>query len=160
MIMPTASLNGRISAILLILVLFILLSRCMKSKFTFIKTIGDTHSSYVSYSNQVTNTPLPANGWQTIGYTHDEQIRLRDMATVAAALPETAEDNVPTVPCLSADGHLLVLSVGASRARYGVSLTFIMVFLTDVKIVLPKTFHLTHCLQMNRVCGASLMMDQ
>jgi hypothetical protein len=57
---------------------------------------------------------------------------------VVAAWPETAEDNVPTVPCLSADGHLLVLSVGASRVRYGVSLTFVMVFPTDVKTVLPK----------------------
>ncbi|CAF0972985.1 unnamed protein product [Rotaria sp. Silwood1] len=60
------------------------------------------------------------------------------MATVIAAWPETAGDNVPTVPCLSADGHLLVLSAGASRVRYGVSVTFIMVYPTDVKRVLPK----------------------
>src|SRR4051812_37210370 len=60
------------------------------------------------------------------------------MATVVAAWPEHAEDNVPTVPCLSADGHLLVLSASASRVRYGVGVTFIMVYPTDVKTVLPK----------------------
>ncbi|CAF4992755.1 unnamed protein product, partial [Rotaria sp. Silwood1] len=58
-------------------------------------------------------------GWKLVGHTYDEQVRLRDMATVIAAWPETAGDNVPTVPCLSADGHLLVLSAGASRVRYG-----------------------------------------
>ncbi|CAF1544101.1 unnamed protein product [Adineta steineri] len=60
------------------------------------------------------------------------------MSIVVAAWPENAEDNIPTVPCLSADGHLLVLSVGASRIRYGVSLTFVVVYPTDMKTVLPK----------------------
>ncbi|CAF1371864.1 unnamed protein product [Adineta steineri] len=60
------------------------------------------------------------------------------MSIVVAAWPENAEDNIPTVPCLSADGHLLVLSVAASRIRYGVSLTFVAVYPTDIKSVLPK----------------------
>jgi hypothetical protein len=79
-----------------------------------------------------------ANGWQLIGHTYEEQVRLRNMSTIVAVWSKTIEDNVPTVPCLSADGHLLVLSVAASRVRYGVSLTFIMVYPTDVKTVLPK----------------------
>ncbi|CAF5050427.1 unnamed protein product, partial [Rotaria sp. Silwood1] len=39
------------------------------------------------------------------------------MATTVAAWSKTAENNAPTVPCLSADSHLLVLSAGASRVR-------------------------------------------
>ncbi|CAF1495010.1 unnamed protein product, partial [Adineta steineri] len=60
-----------------------------------------------------------ADGWKSVGHTIDEQNLLHDMSIVVAAWPEYAEDNIPTVPCLSADGHLLVLSVGASRIRYG-----------------------------------------
>ncbi|CAF4288547.1 unnamed protein product [Adineta steineri] len=60
------------------------------------------------------------------------------MSIVVAAWPENIKDNIPTVPCLSADGHLLVLSVAASRIRYGVSLTFVTVYPTDMKTVLPK----------------------
>jgi hypothetical protein len=110
----------------------------MNRNFSFIQTIEDTHSSCLPYSNQLSDSSLRKNGWQQMGHTHDEQIRLHRMATVVAASTETAEDNVPTVPCLSADGHLLVLSVGASRVRYGVSLTFVMIHPTDVKSVLPK----------------------
>ena len=77
-------------------------------------------------------------GWHEIGDTKEEQIRLRNLSTVIASWSANAEDNVPTVPCLSADKQLLVLSVSASRVRYGVSLTFIMVYPTDVKTVLPK----------------------
>ena len=138
MTIVAALLRGRISATLLILVLIILLSCCINRNVTFLKTIVDTHTSCVSYSNQLSSTSR-ANGWQSIGHTHDEQVRLRDMATVIAAWPATAEDNIPTIPCLSADGHLLVLSAGASRVRYGVSLTFVMIYPTDVKTVLPKT---------------------
>ncbi|CAF4027287.1 unnamed protein product [Adineta steineri] len=71
------------------------------------------------------------------------------MSIVVAAWPEHAEDNIPTVPCLSADGHLLVLSVGASRIRYGVSLTFITVYPTDMKTVLPKHIS-SHPLSLNQ----------
>ncbi|CAF1596419.1 unnamed protein product [Rotaria magnacalcarata] len=85
-----------------------------------------------------TDTSTQIYGWKVVGHTYDEQIRLRDMATVVAAWPETAEDNVPTVPCLSADGHLLVLSARASRVRYGESATFIMIYPNDVTRVLPK----------------------
>ncbi|CAF1049970.1 unnamed protein product [Adineta steineri] len=60
------------------------------------------------------------------------------MSIVIAAWPEYAEDNILTVPCLPADSHLLVLSVGASRIQYGVSLTFFTVYPTDMKTVLPK----------------------
>ncbi|CAF4218837.1 unnamed protein product, partial [Adineta steineri] len=60
------------------------------------------------------------------------------MSIVVAAWPQNTKDNIPTVPCLSADGHLLVLSVAASRIRYGVSLTFVTVYPTDMKTVLPK----------------------
>ena len=77
-------------------------------------------------------------GWRAIGHTWDEQNRLRKMSLVVADWPFYAEDNVPTVPCLSADGHLLIVSAGASRIRYGTSVTFIMVYPTDVKAVLPR----------------------
>jgi hypothetical protein len=73
-----------------------------------------------------------------MGHTYEEQIRLRNMSTTIALQSETITDNVPTVPCISADGHLLVLSVAASRVRYGVSLTFLMVISSDMKRVLPK----------------------
>jgi hypothetical protein len=78
-------------------------------------------------------------GWKLIGHTSDEQARLQDLSTVIAAWPVHAEDNVPAVPCLSTDGHLLLLSAGASRVRYGASVTFVMVSPTDVKKVLPRS---------------------
>ena len=81
-------------------------------------------------------TPLYA--WKAVGHTPDEQTRLRDLSIVIAAWPAHAEDNVPTVPCLSADGHLLLLSASASQVRYGTSVTFIMVYPTDVKNVLSR----------------------
>ncbi len=78
------------------------------------------------------------NGWQPMGHTYEEQIRLHNMSTIVALQSETIKDSVPTVPCIFADGHLLVLSVAASRIRYGVSLTFIMVASRNMKNVLPK----------------------
>ncbi|CAF4201321.1 unnamed protein product, partial [Adineta steineri] len=91
----------------------------------------------------------PADGWKPVEHTIDEQNLLHDMSIVVAAWSENAEDNIPTVPCLSADGHLLVLSVAASRIRYGVSLTFVTVYPTDMKAVLPK--HITsHPLSSNQ----------
>ena len=92
-------------------------------------------------SDLISSNDNPTNiyGWQLIGHTHEEQVRLRDMSIVIAAWPDTAEDNVPTVPDLSSDGHLLVLSAAASRVRYGTSITFIMVYPTDLKNVLPKS---------------------
>ena len=73
-----------------------------------------------------------------MGSTLDEQVRLRDLSRLVAGWSSHAEDNVPTVPCLSADGHLLVLSAGASRVRYGMSITFIMVYPNHAKAALPK----------------------
>jgi hypothetical protein len=128
----------RISAALLILVLLVFLCCNMNKNSTAVLTIVDTQCPCLSSPNQLSDTSFHADGWQPIGHTHEEQVHLRDMSTVVAAWPETAEDNVPTVPCLSADGHLLVLSVGASRVRYGVSLTFVMVYPSYVKAVLPK----------------------
>ncbi|CAF1049587.1 unnamed protein product [Adineta ricciae] len=99
------------------------------------------NDSLISNNNSIkVNLPsFPPVGWQPVGHNYEEQSRLRDISIVAAAWPETAEDNIPTVPCLSADGHLLVLSVAASRVRYGTSVTFMIVYSTDVKRVLPKT---------------------
>ncbi|CAF0774743.1 unnamed protein product [Adineta steineri] len=114
--------------ILCILILFTLLSGYIYTNYTFLATILNTPTSYSS----------PADGWKPVGHTLDEQNLLHDMSIVVAAWPEYAEDNIPTVPCLSADGHLLVLSVAASRIRYGVSLTFVTVYPTDIKTVLPK----------------------
>ncbi|CAF0954447.1 unnamed protein product [Rotaria sordida] len=70
--------------------------------------------------------------------TTEEEKRLMYMAAMVASWPNNAADNVPTVPCLSADKHLLVLTAAASRVRYGISVTFIMVLAADVKAVLPK----------------------
>ncbi|CAF2826220.1 unnamed protein product [Rotaria sp. Silwood2] len=91
-----------------------------------------------SYSAPEIDTSSQGHGWKAVGHTYDEQVRLRNISNVVAAWPKAAEDNVPTVPCLSADGHLLVLSASASRVRYGVSVTFIMVNPTDMPYVLPK----------------------
>ena len=77
-------------------------------------------------------------GWRPTGYTYEEQLRLQDFSIMIAAWPSYAEDHVSTVPCLSDDGHLLVLSVAASRIRYGTSITFMMVYPNDVQNVLPK----------------------
>jgi hypothetical protein len=94
----------------------------------------------LSHSNHQQNSSFPhMYGWEVIGHTSDEQTRLRDLSAVVAAWPMHTEDNVPTVPCLSADGHLLLLSVAASRVRYGTSITFTMVYPTNVKNVLPRT---------------------
>ena len=76
--------------------------------------------------------------WSPVGHTYDEQVRLRDMASVISKRPAHVRNTIPTVPCLSADSRLLVLSASASRIRYGTSVTFIMVYPTDVQEVLPK----------------------
>ena len=85
------------------------------------------------------SSSTPSYVWKAVGHTPDEQTRLRDLSIVIAAWPAHAEDNVPTVPCLSADGHLLLLSASASQVRYGASVTFILVYPSDVKNVLPQT---------------------
>jgi hypothetical protein len=129
----------RLSAAILIFALYILWSYDIKINFVPVTTFLKTQYSCISRSNATSsrNTPY-INGWQPMGHTYEEQIRLRNMSTTIALQPETIKDNVPTVPCISADGHLLVLSVAASRARYGVSLTFLMVIPNDMKRVLPK----------------------
>ena len=91
-----------------------------------------------STSDQITDNLSSIYGWRAVGHAYDEQVRLRDMSTVIAAWPAHAEDNVPTVPCLSADSHLLLLSASASQVRYGSSITFVMVYPTDVKNALPR----------------------
>ena len=48
---------------------------------------------------------------------------------------------VPTVPALSTDQRLLVLSASASRVRYGSSVTFVMVYPSDVETVLQRKLH-------------------
>ena len=45
---------------------------------------------------------------------------------------------VPTVPAMSIDQGLLVLSASASRVRYGTSITFVMVFPSDVETILQR----------------------
>ncbi|CAF2649280.1 unnamed protein product [Rotaria sp. Silwood2] len=111
----------------------------MNSRFITVATIANSQLSWTSsYFDQKTDASSQGYGWKVVGDTYDEQVRLRNMATMVAAWPKAAEDNVPTVPCLSADGHMLVLSASASRVRYGVSATFIMVFHSDVIAVLPK----------------------
>ena len=107
--------------------IFSLLAQTMRSRDT-CRAISDQHNSVFHRIDE----------WRLIRHIYNEQACLRDMSAMVAALPEAAQDNIPTVPCLSADGHLLVLSVGASRVRYGVGLTFIMVYPSDLKTVLPK----------------------
>ena len=139
MITAITRINIYILGGLLIVLLVVLCSYWMNIMFTFIMPPMNYFSICKPDFDQISSAPRQVNGWQPTGHTYKEKVRLRDMAIMIAAWPEDSEDNVPTVPCLSADGHLLVLSVGASRARYGVGLTFIMVYPTDVKTVLPKT---------------------
>ncbi|CAF4307697.1 unnamed protein product, partial [Adineta steineri] len=105
--------------VLFILILFTLLSGYIYTKCPFLTTTLKADISYASYYSQFRDVSHPADGWKPVGHTIDEQNLLHDMSIVVAAWSENAEDNIPTVPCLSADGHLLVLSVGASRIRYG-----------------------------------------
>jgi hypothetical protein len=100
--------------------------------------ISEEQQNMSPYSMPCDESRTCVYGWQAVGHTLDEQARLRDMSIMIAAWPSTAEDNVPSVPCLSADDHLLILSTGASRVRYGTSVTFIMVHPTDVNTVLPS----------------------
>ena len=97
------------------------------------------HATLADSNNHMVDSVSHIIGWKLVGHTPDEQTRLQDLSTVIVAWPLHAEDNVPTVPCLSADGQLLLLSASASRVRYGTSVTFIMVYPTDVKNVLPQT---------------------
>ncbi|CAF3973443.1 unnamed protein product [Adineta steineri] len=124
--------------VLLILTLFTLLSGYIYTKCPFSTTTLNAHISYPSYYSQFRDVSHPTDGWKPVGHTLDEQNLLHDMSIVVGARPANTKDNIPTVPCLSADGHLLVLSVAASRIRYGVSLTFVTVYPTDMKAVLPK----------------------
>ncbi|CAF4271864.1 unnamed protein product, partial [Adineta steineri] len=89
------------------------------------------------------------DGWKPIGHTLDEQNLLHNMSIIVAGWFENTNDTIPTVPCLSADGHLLVLSVAASHIRYGVSLTFMTVYPDDMKATLPKRI-LSHPLSSNK----------
>jgi hypothetical protein len=100
--------------------------------------INNGQQGVSSYSIGCNESLTRVYGWQAVGHTVDEQARLRDMSIMIAAWRSTAEDSVPRVPCLSADNHLLILSTGASRVRYGMSVTFIMVYPTDVNAVLPS----------------------
>lgn len=77
-------------------------------------------------------------GWRSVGHSYEEQRRLKDLSTMIVQWSLDATDNVPTVPALSADGHLLVLSAAASRVRYGMMVTFIMVYPDDMKKVLTN----------------------
>ena len=138
MITKTTRISIYILGVVHVVVLIIFLSRYVDIKFTFVTSIVTPVSLCKSFSDHTNGAFRDIDGWQPIGHTYEEQVRLRDMSTMIVAWPETAEDNVPTVPCLSADGHLLVLSVGASRVRYGVGLTFVMVYPDDVTTVLPK----------------------
>ncbi|CAF4044284.1 unnamed protein product, partial [Rotaria sordida] len=90
----------------------------MKTRVITITTIVNSQPAWISsYSTQKTDTSNQDFGWKVVGHTYDEQVRLRDMATMTAAWPKAVDNTVPTVPCLSADGHLLVLSASASRVR-------------------------------------------
>ncbi|CAF1431133.1 unnamed protein product [Adineta steineri] len=124
--------------VLFILILFTLLSGYIHTKCPLLTTTLNAHISYPSYYSQFRDVSHTTDGWKPVGHTLDEQNLLHNMSIVVAAWPENTKDNIPTVPCLSADGHLLVLSVAASRIRYGVSLTFVTVYPTDMKTVLPK----------------------
>ena len=151
MIKKTARVATFILCFLLVVALMVLFVNPMNKMFTFpAPTMNmnttftssaptmNSHNASKAFFDQHNNTSHRIDGWRPIGHTYNEQIRLRDMSAMIAAWPEASEDNIPTVPCLSADGHFLVLSVGASRVRYGLGLTFIMVYPTDVKTVLPK----------------------
>ena len=124
---------GLISLTLLILLAGYLSQRYNASTFSW-----NAHSSSELYSKQHHKISFSVNPWALIGYTDDERTCLRRMSVTIATRAKTIEDDVPTVPCLSADGHLLVLSAGASRVRYGMSVTFVMVYPTDIQTVLPK----------------------
>ena len=71
-------------------------------------------------------------------HPYDEKLLLEKFASIVASKSPNAKDDVPTVPAVSADKHLLALSVAPSRVRYGTSLTFILIYPTDMENVLPK----------------------
>lgn len=130
--------NTYIFGILLVIILTILLSLRMEMKLISMTPTVNSVSLCKPFLDQLSGTVRQVNGWRPIGHTYKEQARLHAMSTMIAAWPGTSDDKIPTVPCLSADGHLLVLSVAASRVRYGVGLTFVMVYPTDVTTVFRK----------------------
>lgn len=137
MIISAVSLRIRIYIAIIIFVLYILLVHGMNMNFINVTRSFNIRRSCSLRSNATRNISYE-NGWQLIGHTYEEQVYLRRISTVIALRSETIEKDVPTVPCLSVDHNLLVLSVAASRVRYGVGITFVMVYPNDVKTVLPK----------------------
>ena len=128
-----------ISLAVLILGLVVLLLSRMKIHLSSLLNINkDRYACSSSYSVQLTHVSTHGDKQQIPGHSYKEQARLRNMSITIASLSTTAKDNIPTVPCLSADGRLLVLSASASRIRFGVSVSFTMVHPSDMKFVLPK----------------------
>ena len=127
-----------ILAVLLVVPLIILLSYSMNRTYTFLAQTSNPGAVSEAFFDQYSSASHGIDGWRPIGHTYSEQVRLRAISAMTTTWSKASQNNVPTVPCLSADRHFLVLSVAASRVRYGVGLTFIMVYPTDVKTALPK----------------------
>lgn len=124
--------------ILVVFIIFIFFFHNINTNVDLATVIGSVYSSCEVYPNQLTSVCLGSDEWQPLERIPNEQNRLHDIAVMITTRSHTVDDNVPTVPCLSNDGHLLALSVAASRVRYGTTLTFVIIYPTDVKAVLPR----------------------
>ena len=82
--------------------------------------------------------PNKINAWIPVGHTNDQQRRLRILSWTVMNINKKQYDRIPTVPCISSDKHLLVLSAAASRVRYGHSVTFMLVFPNITQNILLK----------------------
>jgi hypothetical protein len=118
--------------------LFYLYFQSTKVKVTFVQLTSNCGYNCASSDSQPSRSSNSAYGWQMIGDTDEEQTRLRDLATIVAAWSDTAVDNIPTVPTISADDNLLVLSASASRTRFGMSVIFVTASSMNVSAVLRK----------------------
>ena len=121
-----------------LVLLFVLLRHVNMSGIFSTKDLKPQRFCMATSFNRYTEESVQIYRWHGVEHPHDEQRRLQQVTSAIATLHVDAIANVPAVPCLSADGHLLVLSAGASRVRFGTSATFILVYPDDVKTVLPK----------------------
>jgi hypothetical protein len=74
--------------------------------------------------------------WKQGSSTNEQSKQYDVLIDTVTGLSQTVD--APSVPTISTDRHLLILSASASRLRYGGSVTFTMVFPTRMKSVLPK----------------------
>ena len=65
--------------------------------------------------------------WNSVGYTVEQREQLYKLSKFIRRISSDTTDRIPTVPCISLEQKLIVLSAAASRIRYGHSITFVTV---------------------------------